>query len=58
MKTKECHKIEKEMRDAYWGAKDTFEHDIRELFGQYISPEEFEAKWRPRLNDPEKLWID
>ena len=35
--------------DAYWNAKDEFEHDIRELFGQYMSPDEFEKKWRPRL---------
>ena len=35
--------------DAYWNAKDDFEHDIKELFGQFISPEEFEKKWRPRL---------
>ena len=43
------HPIEQEMRDAYWNAKDEFEHDIRELWAQYISPEEFETKWRPRL---------
>ena len=38
------------MGDAYWNAKDEFEHDIKELFGQFISPEEFEKKWRPRLH--------
>jgi len=35
--------------DAYWNAKDEFEHDVKELFGQFISPEEFEKKWRSRL---------
>ena len=40
--------------DAYWNAKDEFEHDIKELFGQYISPEEFEKKWRPRLRVSEE----
>lgn len=39
------------MRDAYWNAKDEFEHDIKELAYGYISPEEFETKWRPRLQD-------
>ena len=43
------------MSDAYWCAKDEFEHDIRELFGNYISPEEFETKWRPRLKDEIRL---
>ncbi len=42
--------ILKEMRDAYWGAKDEFEHDTKELAYGYISPEEFETKWRPRLD--------
>lgn len=37
--------------DAYWNAKDEFEHDVRELFGGYISPEEFMAKWRPHLSE-------
>ena len=37
------------MRDAYWNAKDAFEHDTKELAYGYISPEEFEKKWRPRL---------
>ena len=37
------------MRGAYWNAKDEFEHDIKELAYGYISPEEFEKKWRPRL---------
>lgn len=51
------HIIEVEARinkDAYWNAKDDFEHDIKELFGQFISPEEFEEKWRPRLQDSNK----
>ena len=41
-------------KDAYWNAKDEFEHDIKELFAQAISPEEFEKKWRPRLKSEDE----
>ena len=47
-------RIDQERRDAYWNAKDEFEHDIRELWAQYISPEEFEKKWRPRLKSEDE----
>ena len=41
-------------KDAYWNAKDEFEHEIKELFAHAISPEEFEKKWRPRLRSSNK----
>ena len=46
------------MNDAYWNAKDEFEHDIWELFGQFMSPEEFEKKWRPIKEKAEKYDVE
>ena len=40
---------EQEQRDAYWGKSDPFEHDVMELFGHFISPEEFIKKWKPKI---------